>query len=200
MHASIDSYRHPHRHSHCHARRHQRRRISATRGLGLIEALLSISLLMTLAMPVSGAMAGLLDRVQLNAAVSELRFAIQSARMHAIQRAQRVDVVPVVDGDWSRGWIVLVDANNNQRLDPGEAVLRERFHPAPALRVSANLTDSRRSYLAFGAGGRPRTATSPTQSQFGSFLLTHGSEIRKLVTGFLGRVRSCDPVREGAAC
>ena len=176
------------------------RRRSVVRGLGLIEALLSLSVLMTLATQLAGSLGTLLDRVQINAAVGELRFAIQAARLQAMQRAQRIDIVPVADGDWSQGWVVLVDANNNQRLDAGEKVLRDGFHPAPALRVSANLTDSQRAYLAFGAGGRPRTAASPTQPQFGSFLLRHRAERRKLVLGFLGRVRSCDPDRDGAAC
>ena len=170
------------------------------RGFSLIEALLCVSVMMALAASVAGSLAAMFDRVHVDAAVSELRLAIQAARLQAIQRAQRVDIVPVADGDWARGWLVIIDANNNQRMDAGETVLHAGFRPAKALRVSATLTDGKRAYLAFGAGGRPRTASSPAQPQFGSFTFHHGSERRKLVLGFLGRVRSCDPDRDGAAC
>ena len=152
-----------------------------------------------LAVTAAGAWSTLFDRVQVNAAVSDLHAAIQFARLHAAQRAQRIDVVPVAD-DWAQGCIVLIDANNNQRVDPGETVLHSRVRAAGALSVSAALTDGTRAYLAFGIGGRPRTASSPTQPQFGSFTFRHGAERRKLVIGFLGRVRSCDPDRDGAAC
>lgn len=174
--------------------------LAAMRGFSLTEALLCASVLVALSMPVAGSMFHLFDRVHVNAAVSELRFAIQVARIHAMQRAQRIDILPIIAGDWSRGWVVVIDANNNQRVDPGETVLRAAFRPAMALSVSAVLTDGARNYLAFGSGGRPRTAASPTQPQFGSFIFQHGSERRKLVLGFLGRVRSCDPDRDGAAC
>ncbi len=169
-------------------------------GWGLVEALLCMSVLMALVTQATSSMASLFDRVHVNAAASELRAAIQAARLHAMQRAQRTDIVPVAEGDWGQGWVVLVDANNNQRADPGETVLHAGFRPATALQVSAALTDARRAYLAFGAGGRPRTASSASQPQFGSFIFRHGSERRKLVLGFLGRVRSCDPDRDGAAC
>lgn len=182
--------------------RHLRRRSAqdSARGFSLIEALLCVAVLLALATPVAGSLAGMLDRVHVNTAVSELRFAIQAARLHAIQRSQRIDIVPVAYGDWAHGWLVLIDANNNQRADPGERVLHTGFRPTSALQVSTALTDGRHAYLAFGAGGRPRTASSPSQPQFGSFTFHHGSERRKLVLGFLGRVRSCDPDRDGAAC
>lgn len=172
----------------------------AARGFSLVEALLCVSVLIALATPAAASLSAMFDRVHVNTAVAELRIAIQTARLHALQRAQRIDIVPLSDGDWAQGWVVLVDDNNNQRVDPGELVLRSGFRPASALRVSTALTDSKRAYLAFGAGGRPRTAASPTQPQFGSFTFRHGSERRKLVMGFLGRVRSCDPDRDGAAC
>ncbi len=175
-------------------------RLASERGVSLVEVLICVAVLMALAMPVTSSLGSLFDRMHVNAAVSELRSAIQAARLYAMQRAQRVDIVPRAEGDWAQGWLVLVDANNNQRVDPGEAVLHAGFQPAASLRVSAALTDGKRAYLAFGAGGRPRSASSPSQPQFGSFTFHHGSERRKLVLGFLGRVRSCDPDRDGGAC
>ncbi len=170
------------------------------RGISLIEMLLCVGLLSVLVTQGVSSFAGMLDRARINVAVGALRTAIMVARMQAMQRAQRIDIVPLAADDWGRGWVVLVDANNNQRADPGETVIHPGFRPATPLKVVASLTDNKRAYLAFGAGGRPRTAGSAAQPQFGSFTFRHGSEQRRLVLGFLGRVRSCDPVRDGAAC
>ncbi len=176
------------------------RAADCARGIGLTEMLLCVALLALLVTQAVGSFAGMLDRARINVAVSELRTAIMVARMQAMQRAQRIDIVPLVADDWGRGWVVLVDANNNQRADPGETVIHSGFRPATPLDIVAKLTDNKRAYLAFGAGGRPRTASSAAQPQFGSFTFRRGSEQRRLVLGFLGRVRSCDPVRDGAAC
>ncbi len=175
-------------------------RLRLCRGVTLTELLCCVAVAGVLASQGLPALSGMFDRARVNSAAGDMRAAIMAARLHAMQRAQRVDVVPVADQDWNSGWVVIIDANNNQQLDPGETVLRPSSRPSGAAQVSAMLSDSKRAYLAFSASGRPRSAASPTQSQFGSFVFSHGQEKRKLVIGFLGRVRSCDPIREGAAC
>ncbi len=172
----------------------------AARAYGLIELLLCVALLGVLATVAAQPLLRWHERAQLNAAVSDLRSAIMVARLQAMQRSQRVDIVPLAGHDWRRGWVVLIDANNNQQLDPGEPVLQRSRRAVPRLELSAALTDTKRAYLAFGVTGRPRTAASAAQPQFGAFSFRLGSERRKLVIGFLGKVRSCDPERDGAAC
>lgn len=169
-------------------------------GHSLAELLVCVALLGLLTIVITPALYGLYQRAQVQAALSELRAAIAVARLHAMQRAQRVDIVPLTANDWRDGWVVLIDDNNNQRLDPGERIVRGPSRLPGGLEISTSLTDARRAYLAFGAGGRPRTASSASQPQFGAFIFRCGSERRKLIMGFLGRVRSCDPDKEGAAC
>jgi type IV fimbrial biogenesis protein FimT len=96
---------------------------------------------------------------------------------------------------------VAIDANNNQHIDAGELVLHCGAAALPAgVEITARMTDSKRIYLAFDPSGRPRTAASASVPQYGSVLFQLGEQRRKLLIGFLGRVRVCDPDRDGAAC
>ncbi len=142
----------------------------------------------------------LLDRMRLTTAVADFHSALSRARNEAVRRGRRVDLLPLVWGDWRLGWCVAIDVNDNQRIDPGDLVLHHGSAMPSGLEVSARLTDSKRSYLAFDPSGRPRTVASALVPQFGSVLFRLGEQRRKLVIGFLGRIRVCDPDRDLAAC
>ncbi len=169
-------------------------------GFSLTELLVVVtlsSLLASIALPHFG---NLLDRFRLATASRTLVSAIALARSEAIRRGVRVDLVPATNHDWSRGWLVIIDANNNQQYDREEMRLHDSGAQPESLRIVASLRDTRKTYLAFDPSGRPRSAVSSAVPQFGSFLLRVGSHQSKIVIGFLGRVRVCDPVKEGAAC
>lgn len=171
-----------------------------TTAISLIELLISItiiSLLTALALP---GFQDLLDRFKVDSATSEFRSAILLTRSEAIKRGLRIDLAPAVAHDWSRGWLVFIESNNNQQADAGEVVLHHSPDLPERLRIVASLRDGTKTYLAFDPSGRPRSATSSSVPQFGSFVLSVGSQQRKIVIGFLGRLRICDPVKSGAAC
>jgi len=142
----------------------------------------------------------LMDRTRLAAATNDFYQAVHLARSEAMKRGVRVDLVPAAAQDWRHGWVVLVDANNNQQVDPGELVLHQSLPPHQDLRITASLRDAKKAYLAFDASGRPRSILSSALPQIGSFLFSVGAQKRKIVIGFLGRLRSCDPDRAGTAC
>ncbi len=142
----------------------------------------------------------LLDRVRVGTAAADFRAAIAFTRAAAIRRQQRVDLLPATSAGWRSGWAVVVDLNNNQRVDPGEPVLRAGPPLPDDVIVTAQLRDSKRAYLAFNAAGRPCSAHSASVPQFGSLMFTAGRERRKLTIGFLGRARLCDPDRDRTAC
>ncbi len=168
-------------------------------GLSLLECLLVCALLATLIVSMPG-LKSLLDRTRVNLACSEFHQAILVARSEAIRRRMRVDLVPASHHDWRSGWVVLVDTNNNQQLDPGELLIHRSEADIRNLIVETKLRDKQGLYLAFSPAGRPRSANNAHIPQIGSLVFTVGSERRKLVMSFLGRVRSCDPDREAAAC
>jgi type IV fimbrial biogenesis protein FimT len=138
---------------------------------------------------------------KLTATTNALFSAVNLARSEAIHRGTRIDLVPAGDGrNWQDGWLVFVDANNNQRPDPGEKVIFS--HPAVDrdLRIVASFTDSKVQYLAFSGSGRTRTNASSQTSQSGNWRLDIGTQSRKIVINFLGRPRVCNPVKEPTTC
>ncbi len=165
--------------------------------LELLIVALVMAVLMAQAWPSYSA---LLNRVRVSTAAGNFRAALAAARSAAIRRGQRVDLLPASTAGWQSGWKVVIDLNNNQQVDPDEPVLHTEPALPPGVEIVASLTDTKRAYLAFDPSGRPRSAGSATQPQFGSLLFRAGRERRKLVIGFLGRVRLCDPDRDRLPC
>ncbi len=168
-------------------------------GLSLTELLFTlsiVSLLVAIALPGFGAM---LDRVRVTTTVAQFQEAISIARAEALRRHTRVDLIPLRDANWASGWQVLIDADNDQKASATEMVLHRGPTLPPGLRIEARLRDPK-AYLAFDVSGRPRSAASSNVPQMGSLVFVAGDEQRKIIISFLGRVRSCDPVRDKTAC
>jgi type IV fimbrial biogenesis protein FimT len=170
-------------------------------GFSLVELLTVLAVAaVLLGIGVPG-MRTLVENQQVTVAANDLFAAISLARSEAIQRSARVDLVPAGDGtDWSRGWVVFVDANANQRPDPGEALIYSRGPVAGTISIKASLTDSSRQYLAYQGSGRTRTNAGPQSPQFGSILITLGDQQRKISINMLGRARICNPVTHKSTC
>jgi len=169
-------------------------------GASLTELLAVVAITALLVGQAIPACRDMLDRARVTTAATNFRMSLAAARSAAIRRGQRVDLLPATSAGWHTGWRVVVDRNNNQRADDGEEVLRDASALPPDMEVLARLTDGSRAYLAFDPSGRPRSASSATVPQFGSLIFRCGTQRRKLVIGFLGRVRLCDPDHDRAAC
>jgi type IV fimbrial biogenesis protein FimT len=122
------------------------------------------------------------------------------ARAEAVRRRSRVDMIPIDAQDWAHGWLILIDANNNQHFDYGDLSLHRSQSDMKGLVIEAKLRDSKKAYLAFDSTGRPRSAASAEIPQFGSLLFSVGEQKRKIIISFLGRVRQCDPDKDAATC
>lgn len=170
------------------------------RGLGLVETMVVVAIVMSITAAALPGFRAIIDRFRVSTAAAEFRVGLTLSRNEAIRRRQRVDLLPVQFGDWRSGWKVVIDANNNQIADTGDSVLHAGPSVQPSVDISARLSDAKRAYVAFDPSGRPRTASSSTAPQFGSVIFQAGEQRRKLVIGFLGRTRICDPDRDGAAC
>lgn len=170
-------------------------------GFTLLELLLTSCIVAALTVGTLASFVPVMDRIRVISLVADFHSALSRARHEAVRRRRRVDLLPLTMGDWRTGWCVAIDINNNQRLDAGELVLHCGATALPAgVEITPRMTDSKRTYLAFDPSGRPRTAASASVPQYGSVLFRLGEQRRKLVIGFLGRVRVCDPDRDGAAC
>ena len=172
----------------------------AESGFGLLEYLAVIMITATLISMSAANFRPLIDRYRVSTVASEFRMDLFSARAEAIRRQVRVDMIPVDSEHWERGWLLLIDANNNQRFDGGDLLLHRSGALPKALLVEARLRDSHKSYLAFDSSGRPRSASSSQIPQIGSLTFSMRAQRQKIIISLLGRVRSCDPDKDATTC
>lgn len=105
-------------------------------GFTLIEAVVVLavaSLLVATALP---AAAGLLERVRTANATASLTTHMAQARMAAITYRKPAILCPSADGfachgagDWSMGWMLFLDLDDNRRPDTSDDVLRVDLAP-----------------------------------------------------------------------
>lgn len=164
----------------------------------LMTVLSIVAILLGIAVP---SFASLIRDTKLVVATNDFFSSINLARSEAIQRGMRIDMVPLdQSGDWAKGWTVLVDENNNQKIDAAESVIFSHGPVSPGVKIDATLTDSPAQYLAYNAAGRSRTNASNYRTQFGTITFELAGKARKIKLNFLGRPRICNPENERHTC
>ncbi len=96
------------------------------RGASLIEAALATAIAGVLTSAALPQMSDALTQNRLRAGSSDLLATFNLARAEAIARGTSVAVAPADARDWSGGWKVFVDSNDNGVQDAGEPTLVER--------------------------------------------------------------------------
>lgn len=105
------------------------RKASAKRrqqGASLIEAMMALSIVGVLTSAAVPAMKDVLVQQRLRSGSSDLYATFHLARSEAIKRASPVAVTPVDTRDWSRGWKVFADRNDNGIQETDEETVIER--------------------------------------------------------------------------
>lgn len=157
-------------------------------GFTLIELMASLAIL-TLVAGIGGpSLNRLLHRHQASSALNALTADLALARIAAISRGKPVTACPshdaascLDDGDWSEGWLVFVDGDNDRRLGAGEQVL-------------ASQQASRTAGLQLrSSDGRPTLRYLPSGFSYGSnatiTACLDGQTYGALVVNNAGRVR-----------
>lgn len=142
----------------------------------------------------------LLDRMRIAAAANDFFAAVTLTRSEAIRRGQRMDMVPADGNDWKNGWMILVDANLNQKADAGEEIVLVHGPVHADIQIRHAFTDTKSVYLTYTPSGRTRTIANSQASQAGSWELSLNKETRRIVINFLGRPRMCKPMGKTATC
>lgn len=158
-----------------------------SRGFTLIEALVAlalVALLISLGIP---AMSGLIRSYQLRTASQALIISLNKARQASV--TMRVPVlVDNEDENWSAGWRVYADRNDNARWDEGEPILMEVGPQPVGLMIRGNAPVRR--YVRYTPRGRTSMASGAFQA--GTLVLCHADgkvAVRKLVISATGRLR-----------
>lgn len=150
------------------------------RGVTLIETATAACVSAVLAASALPSMSAALDGHRLTTATNDLVLAVNLARSTATAQRTRVVLAPRSGADWTSGWRVFVDDNNNGRLDAGEAVVRE-FDAAPkGLSITPHFGSSYSgAYLSFDNMGNLRRLGSGGYV-LGRLVLSIGTEARSL--------------------
>lgn len=172
---------------------------SAT-GFSMVELMVVLAIAVVLIGIAAPNFRSLIQKQRLVTTVNDFFSAINLTRSEAIQRGGRVDLVPAKDGDWSSGWVVFVDGNNDQKLDTGEKIIFSHGPISGGIKIEAGLTDSKVQYLAYNGAGRTRTNGDGDTPNYGSFKFELDDRIRKIIINQLGRPRVCNPDVVGEDC
>lgn len=169
-------------------------------GFSLIELMITLSIagvLLAVGVPNFKAF---IQNQKLVATASEFYGAINMTRAEAIKRGDKVDMIATDGADWSKGWTIYVDANDNHKIDLGETIIFNKQVTAQGITISSNFTDSATPYISYTGNGRSRTYKSSQTPQAGTATFTFGASIRKVKINFLGRARICNPAIDTKTC
>ena len=168
----------------------------------LLTVLAIVAILAASAVPNLGAV---LQAQRLKVASNDLFGSIGMTRAQALARNARVQLSPrdAAGTDWSRGWIVFVDRDNNGLPGAGDEILSEHAALAGGIAIRFAFSSAAAPfYIAYNGAGRS-TGNQSDAARFGTVSLFQDGAIRRIKINMLGRARICDPARddscEGAA-
>lgn len=171
-------------------------------GLSLVELAAVLGVAAVMAAVALPDLRALLRAQQLRGAAGDLYGAVGLARAQAIARNTQVRLAPNDEAgrDWSRGWTVFVDRDDDRRPGAGDEILAVRPALPDGVRVDYSFTSpAPPQYIAYNGAGRSCSASNGAASRLGTLSLFHGGAVRRIKINMLGRARLCDPARE-AGC
>jgi type IV fimbrial biogenesis protein FimT len=148
----------------------------------LIVTLAIAAILMTLVVP---AFTNFTQQTRLIVTTNELVSAMNLARMEAIKRNGRVDLI-AHNGSWKNGWKITAD---NQIIFNHEALHED-------IRIDSTFPNKTKPYIAYSGTGRTRTDANSHAALSGTLRISIGDHVRLIVVNFLGRIRTCNPATE----
>ena len=133
------------------------RQPARTRGFTLIEMAVTTTIASVLAAAAVPSFSHSIGKQRLTMTTNELNATFSLARSESMARGERVAVVPMSGANWSSGWRVFHDANDNGALDAGEQVLREFGAPPQGISIEpvGSGLNAVVSYNASGLARRP---------------------------------------------
>lgn len=122
-------------------------------GFTVIELLVVVTILAVLAALAGPSFGPLIERWRTNQAVNNITSTLYLARSEAIKRGGKVSVRKIANGtdgcnfasttqEWSCGWIIFVDADEDGNLDAGEEILQSFQMPTNVDIMNINLVAS----------------------------------------------------------
>lgn len=156
------------------------------KGFTIIEALIAVTIFGILISFAAPSFAQLWRSQQLDSSTQTMLRSLVLARHEAIKRGRTLTIA-TQEGDWSNGWFLFQDDNDNGRYDPNELLLRS----FPAIAGSTSLTGNTHvsRYIRYTPSGRATLLNGGYQ--MGTLTVCHKDHARgnALVINNGGRVR-----------
>jgi type IV fimbrial biogenesis protein FimT len=164
------------------------------RGFTLVELVVVLAITVVLAAGAAPSFRELLDAARMRTVTSDFVSALHVARSEAIKRRTRValcrssdGVTCAATGDWSQGWIMFHDIDNDTERDPHEDLV-QRAHATPGgLRLAGNQPVAR--YISFTPTGTTRSSGGAFQAGTVSLCNVLSGDSREIVINNVGRLR-----------
>lgn len=169
-------------------------RSQALKGFTLIEAMVVVSIAVILVGLAAPSFKDMLDNQRLTGTVNDFFSAINLTRARAIDIGDRVDLGPRDGQDWTKGWVVFINKDENKSLYDADDTLIMAHDPVPKdLTIESNMSDNATKYIAFTGTGFTRTNGNGHQYQSGTITFTLGKKVRCISLNFIGRPRVYQP-------
>lgn len=172
-------------------------------GFTLIELVVTISIAAVLLMIGVPSFIGFQRNSELTSATNSFVAALGAARGEAMKRGQRAVVVPGANNDWSTGWTIFIDADNNQQFNGSDVlIVRQGALPNYFTATGQGTALGSPAYVMFNPSGYAQTSTSTFQSVTLKIERNDVSgaektkQTRIVVIAKTGRVRACQPAND----
>ena len=169
-------------------------------GMSLSELVVVLGMVAVTAAVAAPNLQAIVQGQQLRVAASDLYSAIQLTRSQAIARNERVILTANDDAglDWSRGWTVFVDRDDDRHPGEGDDILAVRPALPQGVLIGYSFTGAAApQYIAYNGAGRSCSDTNSAASRPGTLSLFHGGQVRRIKINMLGRARLCNPAIDG---
>ena len=188
-------------------------------GLTLIELLVVLAIAAIITTTAVPSFQSFIQNNRMSTTVHKFVSSLNLARSEAVKRGKRVTMCKSSNastcsngGDWSQGWIVFIDANDNgQRETASEELIRAQNSIDGATSIAGQ--DDVENYVSYAGNGFAQMVTGATLDTTKSTLIfcdsrQFGDQARAIIISTTGSVRSApatDPsvaadIRSAASC
>lgn len=176
-----------------------------TRGFTLIELMVAIAIAAILLFIGIPSFVAFQRNSELTSSANSFVAALGAARGEAMKRGRQAVVVPRVDSDWTSGWTVFVDTDNNQQFNGSDILIVEQGAlPAYFTATGTGTAHDSPAYIMFNPSGY--TQTNGTTFQAATLKIERNDisgaekiqQTRIVVIAKTGRARACQPATDSS--
>ena len=170
-----------------------RPRLRRQRGFTLIELVITFALVAVLLVLAAPSFVRFQRNSELTTSANDFIGAVSAARAEAMKSQRRTLMKPISGEDWSTGWVVFVDVDNDGTQSSGDVVVTQHEAMPTTVTVAVSgaapaFADGSTKYISFNGSGflRLNNGSFPSASALD---ITNTNETRRVIVSPAGRLR-----------